>query len=280
MVDTSTDFSLLGNEYIESYYTHPDPHGAIEALEGYLQSPFVADAAAQVPVGYFYARLAQLHPHLIDEYVRLLVNVNSTAETFIQGILADLRKSPPDPVNILERAIRAPTDNDLLWVEFALTGSKKPVARIVDQLELIDKVRHKLEIWLTDNSKSPIGQFTSWRISRGCQRLQQVTGIVCNLELKTIVTTGDLDCACMMRGLERPTPARVLKARRVLPFNLSEAEWAEMIVKVSAKWSLACQARTHARVLQICKDELRSRSGQAYHSLLEITTSAKALAGT
>jgi hypothetical protein len=92
MVDTTTDFSLLGNEYIESYYTHPDPHQAIEALEGYLQSPFVTDAVPQVLVGYFYARLAQLHPHLIDEYVSLLLDANSTAETFIQGILADLRK--------------------------------------------------------------------------------------------------------------------------------------------------------------------------------------------
>jgi hypothetical protein len=253
------------------FYRSPAPERASEAIRWYAATPLIEDPIAWVPVAYFFARMAQMYPEIVEEYEDLVPQVRAEAKPFIRGILKDLQSTPPGPIDALDRPIRSGTDIDLLWSEFVLTGSNEPILRIIALLERPDKVREKLEVWLAA-PKPSFARLLGFdrRRQRSGENLRAVAGIVCDPHRKRIETTGDLDCRCLMQGVHIATPDYFARIRRVLPFDLSRKEVTDMGIKATAKWILASNVNRHPTVLVACEEELARRTGNVEAALQEI----------
>ncbi len=183
---------------------------------------------------------------------------------FVRHVL----ESTPTTVNAIERAIRAPTDNDLLWVEFTVCGNEEPVVRLIDVLEWTDRVREGLDAWL--RRPAPRSFLSLFHRGHQTQReLRNVAGIVCDLARQSIDTPDDLDCRCMLDGLAI-SAERFERVRRILPFPLSSDDLYHIGIKASAKWSLASNCERHPKVRDVCVSEAARRSGRARLALLNI----------
>jgi hypothetical protein len=255
-------------EFSTYYYQRPRVDLAADALKWYARSPWVQDPLSTAPMAYFFARLAQNHPSLVPDYAAVLRDLSDQGEVFVRNVL----KSTPITVNAVERALRTPTDNDLLWVEFAVSGSKAPVVRLIEVLEWTDRVRDKLDGWL----RQPVPRGFRSLFDRGYQtqrELRNVAGIVCDRARQNIDTPDDLDCRCMLDGLVI-SQERFERVRRVLPFPLSSDDLYHIGIKASAKWSLASNCEQHPKVRDVCVAEAARRSGRARLALLDIIHAA------
>ena len=250
------------------FYSSPAPERAKEAIRQFTAMPCIEDPLSWKPAGYFFTRMAQMYPDLVKDYEDLVSEIRTEAKPFILGMLEDLRSTPDGPINALNREARTATDNDLLWAEFLLTGNNEPSLRLINHLERPDVVRNKLEAWLTPPYIRPYGTeiHRQWK----CEELRTVAGIDCDPRLNRIEAPGDLDCLCLMRGVDLAPHDRFAEIRQVLPFVLSDGELAEMGIKATAKWSLASNANRHPIVLSTCEEELARRKGVIKAALREI----------
>ena len=251
------------HEFTTYYYRSPAPDRAPDALEWFALSPWVNDASARAPAAYFFARIAQDHPTVIPGYEAALEKASPQGKAFIADLLRGLQGEIPAIVNALERPIRTPTDNDLLWAEYSLTGSREPVVRLIDVLDWSDRIREKLDAWVKSKHLDP----------QTCGRLQDVAGIVCDPERMEIATLDDLDCLCMLERF-KPSRTRFDQVQQALPFELSAADVTHIAIKATAKWSLASHVWEDSRVHEICKEEAARRTGCSKRALLEITGAA------
>jgi TPR repeat protein len=261
---------LEADEFVTYYYRSPAPERVTEALQWFVSTPDVLDPKSAVPMGYFFGRVAQEHPSLIQEYRGVLRAASPQAKPFVSGILAELAATPPGPVNALQRPILTATDNDLLWAEFMLTGSEEPIVRLIDVLARPDVVRAHLEAWLA----FPLLELDT-RLGRIVDDLRFTAGIVCDLHRGEIRTQGDLDCRCLMQGLALAPTERVQDVRDALPFELTDEDVTFMGAKASAKWSLASNANRHLQVLRTCEAEVARRSEAVGAALREIIVWAR-----
>jgi TPR repeat protein len=252
-------------EFLTYYYRSPAPERAAAVLAWYVASEHVTDPRSSAPVEYFFARLAQLHQDLVPEYDRVRQDAPLAGRGFVAGIVRQLTREPSQPTNALERWLETATENDLLWAEFMLTGSDAPIAALIGQLDRPDMVREKLERWLD----SWFGILFGDR-STVCARLHSVAGIVCDPDSRTIETAGDLDCLCMLDGVNLRPPARFAAIRDALPFRLTRLEVELIGAKATAKWSLASNANRHPAVLDVCEAALARSEGRRRAALGEI----------
>lgn len=249
------------------YYRAPAPARAPAALAWFVASPLIHDPLSRAPMAHFFARLLRQHAELEPRYEALEAAAGPPGHAFIEDLLVQLRA--PDPVDALARPIRTPTDNDILWAEFCLTGRPEPVRSLIDVLDWPDRVRAHLEDWLASTPPAVLGSARRWRRRWIALRLRCATGIVCHLVRGTVVNEDDLDCRCMLEGL-RLSRHRFRRAVRRLPFALSGDDVNHMGIKASAKWSLGSNAQQHSRVRDVCESEAAGRQGRARHALREI----------
>ena len=251
-------------DFTTYYYQRPRVDLASDALRWYSRSPWVKDPLSAAPMAYFFARLAQIHPDLAPDYAAALKEVTDEGAVFIRGVL----ESTPTTVKAVDRLIRTPTDNDVLWAEFALSGSEQPVVRLIQVLEWTDRVREGLVAWL--RRPAPPRFLSLFDRRDQMQRaLDNVAGIVCDLARQSIETPDDLDCRCMLDGVAI-SQERFEGIRRLLPFPLSSDDLHRIAIKASAKWSLASNCQQHPKVRHVCVEEAARRSGRARLALLDI----------
>jgi hypothetical protein len=169
-----------------------------------------------------FGRLAQDNPELCAVYRELGDSSVEEEKRFVENILTDLNATPPKPINVLERVIRTPTDNDLLWAEFSLTGDTEPLIRLIDLLERSDKIRGKLVQWLQspENMLSRIFGMSRRRF----ERMRTVIGIECDPSGQSILWLDDLDCLCLMYDGNFANHKRLKEVGNSLPFPISNED--------------------------------------------------------
>jgi TPR repeat protein len=247
-------------DFLTYFYRSPAPEKATDVLRWFVHDPRVQDPLSAAPMEYFFARLAQLYPNVVGELDAVLSGAPKAAKRFASGLRKSLRGTRRQPFNAADRPICTATDNDLLWAEFMLTGNRKPIVRLIDQLESPDLARAKLE--------ERLGGLTELTI----EKLRDV-GIEVDLDRGTIETAGDLDCLCLMEGL--CLSPRLAEVRKVSPLLFTDDDVMAMGVKATAKWSLASNANRHPWVLATCEEELARRTGNAVTALQEIVDHAR-----
>jgi hypothetical protein len=263
-------------KFLEFYFQSPSLERVAEAMRYYSATVMQAYPDTIVPTAYFFARLAQENPQLKQEYARLIDDAALDGKQFIEEIISELNATPPGPVNVLDRVVRTPTDNDLLWSEFALAGNTEPVIRLIDLLERPDKLRRKLDDWL----QLPQSTFArilgdTRRRRKLCERLHSITDIVCDADRQRITSRDDLDCLCILYRGSIANSDRLNEIGQLLPFPISNDEMNYMAVKATAKWSLTGSAARHDIVLSTVEGEIGNRQDRARLALLEIAATVR-----
>lgn len=218
------------------YYREPDVELATGALRHWLTLLATVDEArvgGMIVVMYVFARISQRSEAARDAFAPIV--------RAYQGPHAAVAHRLLDPAlpDVLHLPLERPENLDLLWAEFFVTGEAAPVERIFTALDARDGVRARLTSWLGETSL-----FGKAKRRETATALAAV-GLVVDLERKTIVTTGDLDCLCFAIA-ERRVPIF-----KMLPFELPAPELAQLATKASALWSLRLNARDHERVAEI-----------------------------
>lgn len=273
-------------QFFDKYYLSPDPSRVPGILKSFLDSPLGADR--KNVTWYLFARIGQDHPFLVRAYEQLfreMPNGRSAAllilwqcgddETrrLLEACRSDtqfadiadwidqaLQKWQPGSIRPLERAPENCADLDFLWCEFRATGNLETVTRIIDVLEREDSVRKKLGEWLKESPQSLATKF--------CGELFRQTSILCDSGTREILSPQDLDCHSMMEELNI-SKQQWDKTTALFPFSLSDVTQ-QMLVKASAKWSLASHADKFPQILELCRSESEKRIGRCRLTLLEI----------
>lgn len=156
------------------------------------------------------------------------------------------------------------------WADFHGSGDRAPVRRIIDVLERPDELRERLEAYLTS---PPRGWIKRWLRRRRLKKLEAL-GVVLEPDRRGIASIQDLDCHCSTRGFD-PSAEAWAAHRKLLAF-LPEKPPTEAMMKATARWSLARNARQHEWVLEVCEEEAAKRTGRVRAALLEIVAHAHA----
>ena len=182
------------------------------------------------------------------------------------AIRSVLRDWSPGHTRPLQQRPTTPSDLDLLWAEFFVSGDTQAVLPIIDVLERPDGIRGRLGDYLRSSQRA--GSLSRWKSERTARGLIGA-GILVDTDQAAILSSQDLDCYCALEGgtISRD---RIVRFRRLLPFSLSDADLNHMVFKAAAKWSLGANAREHPLVLQTCELESAKRAGGCRLSLLEI----------
>ena len=279
---------------IANYYRTPAPEAAPKMLEAYLatkpdpQNP-------NLPVPYFFARVAQLHPAANRGYEALFDRVSAPGKAlvlmvlqlsaddktveFLRSKLKDkrcaplwddigqaIRKGLPLKVTVLQRPVENSVDMDVRWAEFSVTGNPEVVVPIIDVLEWPDRLRQKLDDWLSARMGTVPTTAQREQVQR---RLFETAGIVYDLTRREIKNAQDLDILCVLKeGVL--SGDRLKEIRQGLPFPLKDEDLNYMVLKGVARWSLGSNAGQHPLVLLVCEAEAGRRPGHAKLALLEI----------
>jgi hypothetical protein len=158
--------------------------------------------------------------------------------------LDEVRKSLADPDRKLprDRPARTPSELDLLWADFLVTGEYAAVARILDVFDQEDLLRARI----------------ASRLKGGGAKRAQLLKALKDLALLQPGTAdkmveGDLALALLHDAAGRITqnPARAI--RELQPFlGLSEGEWVRVfLLKSSASWSVQSNLRQHPRLREL-----------------------------
>jgi tetratricopeptide (TPR) repeat protein len=271
------------------FYQSPDVDKVPAALEHFLDSESPRDLrrtalnrshTADI-LWYFFTRVAHLYPLVLRGY-EAVFRRSVTGREFILTVLAAagdpetrsflcsctrdreytavhhlisevLKKWSPAGIDALEWSIEWAGDLDFLWVEFIVTGNKRPIQPIISVLDWPDRIRERLQSWLR---KNPLLSLFSRRKQRAA-KLRDIAGIVCDLSRREILTEDDLDCMLTTQG-----PEHWQAVRKVLPFRLSEADLIHISTKSAAKWSLGSFIREHLKAREVCIEELERRRVQ------------------
>lgn len=242
---------------------------------------------------YLFGRIAQIEPSLIRRYEDLFERTSAGGRSFIikifqvcgdervkdylvaklkdrkfmgqkDEILKAVGEGIPLKFNLLDREIKAANDIDFLWAEFFITGDEKAVRKIIDVLDWLDRIRHKLEAYLTSSVKSDDKQ----KIMDIFAKEYSIKFKVLNNEIET---KDDLDIIIstkLQEGGIKSEPFQEIKKA----LALTDDDILYMAIKGVANWSLNSNARQHKKVFEICDNEISSRSGSAKIGLLKIAS--------
>lgn len=201
---THEDSVKQGVEFMTYYYQNPQPRKAGVMLKNLLNSSLFAqsdpneshrwDASA-----YFFSRIAQLDPSILDDYVSLFkagtheqryhilkilqVCGDQKVVDFLQTGLKQktfekekeqieyaIQKGIPIDFNPLARATREGSDLDFLWMEFMATGKDEPVLKVIESLKYYNDHNQNLLI---------VAHAAEWSLSSFCREHEKVLEI-CN----------------------------------------------------------------------------------------------------
>jgi hypothetical protein len=155
--------------------------------------------------------------------------------------LADPKRKLPR-----DRPAAAPTDLDLLWADFLVTGDYAPVARILDTFDLPDRVRERLTAWLAKNKEGRKAMLEDLR------RL----GLT-EEKAPEKLADGDLQMQLLAnsRGDNREAAQRVNTA-----LGMTKEDWFVSVgLKGPAMWSLVSNLRQHPRLAEVLRQHVASR---------------------
>lgn len=286
------------NGPLTNYYRNPDPAKIPGFLEKVAPSDFIKNSETEVisMVAYLFARIAQLEPSLVPEYIKIFEQPSQTheARVFILMILqvcgdektAGYLKSKlsdkdfqnerkdieyalagPIPVgfNALKNEIKRGVDLDYLWAEFFATGNSVAITQIISVLSWKDVVREKLQNWLYNkHSKAEVRKLE--------RLLVQEMGVEIDFENSLILSRDDLDCIYSNFANNSGGPGQVSKSaveiRKIL--GISDEELMPVVVKGAAMWSLIMNSEQHDKVYQICQSELELLGDKAPFQLAMI----------
>jgi len=149
-----------------------------------------------------------------------------------------------------DRPPRFPTELDLLWVDFLVTGEYPPVARILDVLDRQDRLRVKIETWLKNNG------------DKRCELLKPLRKLGL-LQPKTLDKLIQEDLALTLvvdkKGKIRDYGGSMRQLQPIL--QLSEDEWTEaLLLKAVASWSMQSNMEQHPRLCELLKKHCNKRS--------------------
>ena len=255
-------------EFMNFYFQSPSPERTAEAMQFYLAEVLLNYPDTVMPAAYLFGRLAQNNPELCSVYEELCNYDVEEEKLFVENILSGLNETPQKPINALERVVRKPSDNDLLWAEFSLTGDADSVIRLIDTLERSDKIRGKLNQWL-ELPENLVGRIFGMYRRRFAQ-FRNVIGIVCDDARQNILSNDDLDCLFLLHRGQMADQERFNNVSKAVPFLVETEEFIYMAVKATAKWSLTSRAAVNDIVLSTIEQEISKRQGSVRLALLEI----------
>jgi len=289
------------NKFITYYYQSGTPELAAESLEYFIVSELMKHSRTHpidIPLAsYFYAKIAENNPSIIEEYESVFRRVPHQGKIFILKVMEWLHdenakgflirtlrdKTYKEERNAIEETLRVlsttkkldiyqnnistSVDLDLLWTEFLITGKKESVLRIIDVLELTDRVREKLSDWLKLKQSKKF--LADWRRKRKLKKLDSI-GILLDNSLRNILSTQDLDCFIAMEGCNANSEI-FREGQNQLPFRLTQEDINHIGLKAVAKWSLCSNASQHPIVLETINSEASKRAGHCRLALLEIS---------
>jgi hypothetical protein len=153
------------------------------------------------------------------------------------------RKLPRD------RAARVPTDLDLLWGDFLVTGEYTPVARILDTFDQ-DPLRRRIETFLKGNPDK------RRKLLKALDELHLVKP-----KAKDQLIDDDLVLTLLDRKggeFEKKVPEVIRKLQGTL--KLSEEEWVHLfLLKASAMWSMQSNMEQHPKLRELLKEHVKER---------------------
>ena len=278
------------NNFTTYYYFNPQPDKAPQALEYFLRSELFRDSINTnghviEMFTYFFGRAANINPYLIREYEKhydsedkfgklFLMNIFSiasdeqnkqflkvrlTAETDneMKDFLEQLIDISPLGSERIARGVKDYNDLDFMWMEFFVTGDKKPIVKLIDVLIWEDRFKNKLLTWISNkHSKKEI---------RNLNRLLNVAMINVNLEKGQIGSGGDMDClySAFLSNprMEMQRSKDGIQIRQAL--GLSEEDLFYLATKGVAMWALKSNAEQHPKVLEYCKQEFERRNDKS-----------------
>lgn len=176
---------------------------------------------------------------------------NSNLETALEAA----RRCISDPQRTLprDRPARLPTDLDLLWGDFLITGEYPPVSRILDVFDEQDPMRPKIETLLKTNSGNSADLL---QLLRGLKLIQPGT--------TDKLVEEDLDLAILFdkSGKSRNYVQAMEALHPVL--QLSEEEWTvALVVKAVASWSLKSNMEQHPRLCELLNRHSKDRPAKS-----------------
>lgn len=281
------------NNYFTLYYQSKAPNLAPAALEYYIlnQHPTFDFYAS-----YFLAKIAEDNPKILRDYRSSFYKVPHHGKLFILEILewlnnddaVNLLKSidrgnlskriidaiektfrvlkRTDKFDILKKHIKTGMDLDLLWAEFFYSGEFSALLRIIDTLEMEDRVRKKLEGW--SKGEPSIWFLSKYKLNKQINFLKS-NGILLDKTTNKVKTAQDLDCFISMEGCN-PNSERLREWQSYLPFRLNQEDINHIGLKATAKWSLASNANEHPIVKETIVSESIKREERCRIALSEI----------
>ncbi|GGE54449.1 hypothetical protein [Actibacterium pelagium] len=256
--------------FVDRFYEKPDLDRAIEGLRFYLSQTGGFVCGEDVLMPYLFGRLTQLHPEITPRIRKVLEEEARSKPDFAASLSMWL--DGPVPENALETIIQSPQDNDLLWIEFSLTGQPEPIIRLIDLFERADKIRVKLAERLA--APEPFLGRLFQRRKRTCEKFRCILDVHIDSEAGTICSRDDLDALCFMRGDAMIDKKQMDQMGKFFPIGLSAEEVNYCLTKATAKWSLCLSAIKNERVRSIINEQINERSGPALLTLLEIAARA------
>ena len=166
--EVQNDESAEFGKFMTYYYLNPDPNKLPSMLKSFLKSPIWSQAGkfdehAENPVAYFFAKAGESNPGIVKSYIDLFDYGTHRQRLFVLKILQlcgdesvinfftskldagrfinetkqikqALVYGIPLDFDPLTKPIKQAGDLAFLWVEFIVTGSEKPVLKIIDSL--------------------------------------------------------------------------------------------------------------------------------------------------
>jgi hypothetical protein len=291
------DWERLGT-FVTNYHHEPTPKRVPEMLHGVLKGRLAAEFTAKEPphklvlLAHAFGHMARGNAALVRGFEAQFAASTRPGQLFLLTVLPvcgdqetvkqirawqqdpkfDDLKTPleithsllSDPKRRLprDRPARLPTDLDLLWADFLVTGEYAPVSRILDVFDQQGLLRTQIETCMKKNADNRDDLLT----------VLQVLGLLRPGTVDKLVE-GDLALTILHdgRGKIRADPAVAVWALQ--PFlNLTAEDWkGNLLLKATASWSMQSNLEQHPRLRELLTkhcDQRANKSRQLVHRWL------------
>jgi uncharacterized protein (TIGR03067 family) len=251
-----------------------------DLLLGFLMK----SSEVRVPTAHAFGHMARGNPKLVREYESRFAAADANGRAFLlealnicgdasterqlkawsedarfadaREAIAKVRCSLTDPRRRLPRdlAPRSPTDLDLLWADFFVTGEYAPVARILDVLDPPGSLRKRIVDRL---SKASGDRDELLKLLESLKLVQSGT--------KDKLVAGDLEMV-LLRDAKGRLRAGALEIASYLgeKLNLSEKDLERgLLLQGTAIWSVQSNLEQHPRLVQVLKQHYKERPARS-----------------
>ena len=285
------------NEVIRHYYLNPQPDKVPALLEQFISSDGfkknqVSKESPDFVIAYSFGRIAQLNSALLKKYNEIFEKASHDGRLFVLKVFTVcgddqtkqflsekakdkkyenersdidkvIKEGIPVKLNPLTNEIKGPSDLDLLWAEFTISGNEKEVQKIISVLNWPDRVADKIKNYL----KSPVSIDKKEQIVK---LLSDEYNIKCNIPNSSIETKGDIDILIILHHLQHGKNGSESFKSIKTAVGLNKEDIDYMSLKGSANWSLIINAQQYEKVFEICDAAIQNYAGYAKIALLRI----------